>query len=71
MRTHASVSRIVLLLLGCAICSDATASDDDPDGFVDVGIRLIGDNQDSLIADLIANERDVFNAGHVRWRTRR
>ena len=66
MWTYVSLSRIVLLLLGYAICSDAMASDDDPDGFVDVGIRLTGGNQDSLIADLIADERDIYNAGHVR-----
>jgi hypothetical protein len=35
------------------------------DEFVDIGVRLTNDNHDSLIADLIAEERDVINAGLV------
>ena len=31
----------------------------------DVGIRLTGGKQDSLIADLIADERNIMNAGQV------
>ena len=38
---------------------------DDDDDFLDVGVRLTAGKQDSLIADLIANERDILNAGHV------
>lgn len=37
----------------------------DEDSF-DVGIRLIDGKQDSLIADLIADERSIMNAGQVR-----
>jgi hypothetical protein len=35
------------------------------DDFIDIGVRLTGDNRDFLIADLIAEEKDLFNAGHV------
>jgi len=38
---------------------------DDDEEFIDIGVRLTGDNRDYLIADLIAEERDIFNAGHV------
>ena len=40
--------------------------DDDTEDFIDLGVRLVGGRQDSLIADLIAQERDVLNAGHVK-----
>jgi hypothetical protein len=39
--------------------------DDNNEDFIDVGVRLIGGKRDSLIADLIAEERNVLNAGHV------
>jgi len=39
--------------------------EDDDEDFIDVGVRLIGGKRDSLIADLIAEERNVINAGHV------
>ncbi|CAF1145419.1 unnamed protein product [Rotaria sordida] len=32
---------------------------------MDIGIRLTGNHRDSLIADLIAEERDILNAGHI------
>ncbi|CAF0789709.1 unnamed protein product [Adineta steineri] len=38
--------------------------DDDAD-FIDIGIRLTGDNKDYLVADLIAEENDLFNAGLI------
>jgi hypothetical protein len=38
---------------------------DDDEEFIDIGVRLTGDNRDYLIADLIAEEKDIFNAGHV------
>jgi hypothetical protein len=55
---------LVLLVYIININASELAGDDDE--FVDVGVRLTGDNRDSLIADLIAEERDVINAGHVR-----
>jgi len=33
--------------------------------FIDLGIRLTGAKRDPLIADLIAEEREFINAGHV------
>ncbi len=38
---------------------------DDDEEFIDIGIRLTGDNRDYLIADLIAEEKDIINAGPV------
>jgi hypothetical protein len=55
---------LVLLVYIININASELAGDDDE--FVDIGVRLTGDNRDSLIADLIAEERDVINAGHVR-----
>ena len=40
-------------------------SDENDDDFLDIGVRLMGDHRDNLIADLIAEERDLINAGHV------
>lgn len=33
--------------------------------FVDIAVRLIGNNKDSLIADLIAAEKGIIHMGHV------
>ena len=38
---------------------------DDQEDFLDIGVRLTGDHRDNLIADLIAEEKDIINAGHV------
>jgi hypothetical protein len=35
--------------------------------FIDIGVRLTGNNKDYLIADLIAEEKDIINAGHVSF----
>jgi hypothetical protein len=56
----------LLVLLVYIININASELEGDDDEFVDIGVRLTGDNRDSLIADLIAEERDVINAGHVR-----
>ncbi len=42
--------------------------ENDDEDFIDIGVRLTGDNRDFLIADLIAEEKDIINAGHVSWR---
>jgi hypothetical protein len=34
---------------------------DDDEEFIDIGVRLTGDNRDYLIADLIAEEKDSWN----------
>jgi hypothetical protein len=32
---------------------------------MDIGVQLKGNHHDFLVADLIAEENDFFNAGHV------
>jgi subtilisin family serine protease len=39
--------------------------ENDDEDFIDIGVRLTGDNRDFLIADLIAEEKDIINAGHI------
>ena len=41
------------------------SNDEEEEDSFDVGIRLTGGKQDSLIADLIADERNIMNAGQV------
>jgi hypothetical protein len=41
------------------------AHDHTDDDFIDIGVQLRGDGEDGLVADLIAEENDFFNAGHV------
>ncbi|CAF2019698.1 unnamed protein product [Rotaria magnacalcarata] len=38
---------------------------DDDDEIMDIGVRLTNENHDSLIADLIAEEKEVLNAGLI------
>ena len=45
--------------------NESNVVDDDDDEFIDIGVRLTGNNRDYLIADLIAEEKNLFNAGHV------
>lgn len=40
-------------------------SNEEEEDSLDIGIRLIGGKRDSLIADLIADERNIMNAGQV------
>jgi hypothetical protein len=53
---------IILIVCVLNVTSYKQENDDD---FIDIGVRLTGNNRDILIADLIAEERDLFNAGHV------
>ncbi len=60
--------RLVLFLILLAYILNLNAfkqEDDEEDDFLDIGVRLTGDKRDSLIADLIAEEKDILNAGHV------
>ena len=38
------------------------------DEFLDIAVQLKGNPRDVLIADLIAEEKDLINAGHVCYR---
>ncbi len=42
----------------------AEDNDDDEDS-IDVGVRLTDNSLNSLMADLVAKDMDVLNAGHV------
>jgi hypothetical protein len=53
-----------LILIVCVLNVTSYKQENDDD-FIDIGVRLTGNNRDILIADLIAEERDLFNAGHV------
>jgi len=55
----------ILLIYIININAYKQQEDDDDEDFIDVGVRLIGGKRDSLIADLIAEERNVLNAGLV------
>lgn len=55
---------IVIVFL-CVFNVNTHEQDENDDEFIDIGVRLTGDNQDYLIADLIAEEKNLFNAGHV------
>jgi hypothetical protein len=55
-----------LTLLVCILHTQAYKQDnDDNDDFIDVGVRLTGNSHDSLVADLIAEEREFINNGLV------
>jgi len=54
-----------LILLLYIININAYKQTDDEEDFIDVAVRLVGGKRDSLIADLIAEERNVLNAGLV------
>lgn len=60
----------VLLVLSLALFNVKCDENDDGDDFLDIGVRLTGDHRDNLIADLIAEEKDLINAGHVSSRKR-
>jgi len=53
---------LILLIFNVYAHNNNQENDDD---FIDIGVRLTGDNHDTLIADLIAEEKDLLNAGHV------
>lgn len=57
------ISVIALFLYIININASTQVNDDEE--IIDLGVRLRGDNRDYLIADLIAEEREVLNAGHV------
>jgi hypothetical protein len=54
--------KLLLVLILCSVNAYKQENDDD---FIDIGVRLTGDNRDYLVADLIAEEKDIFNAGAV------
>ena len=57
--------RNLFLILFALVLSTNAYDDENEDRFVDIGVQLKGNNRDFLVADLIAEERDVLNAGHV------
>ena len=57
---------VLLILIFCVWNINACGDENGDDDFIDIGIQLNGDNRDILIADLIAEEKDLYNAGHVR-----
>ncbi|CAF3726887.1 unnamed protein product [Rotaria socialis] len=56
---------LLLCILTVHTYQDENDGDDDYDEFIDIGVRLTGDNRDYLIADLIAEEKNLFNAGDI------
>jgi hypothetical protein len=58
---------LVILNLSIINAKSYRQENDDED-FIDIGVRLTGNNRDYLIADLIAEEKDMINAGHVSRR---
>lgn len=54
-----------LILIVYIININASKYDDSDEDYVDVGVRLVDGKRDTLIADLIAAERNVINTGHV------
>jgi hypothetical protein len=59
---------MVVILLVSILTSSRCQTVHHHDEFIDVGIRLAGGNNDALLADLIAEENNIFNAGHVSCR---
>ena len=56
--------KLILILFVLNVYTYKQENDNEED-FIDIGVRLTGDNRDYLIADLIAEEKDIINAGHV------
>lgn len=57
---------IFILILNIVLINSKSNDDnDDNEEFLDIGVQLRGDKQDVLVADLIAEERNVLNVGHV------
>ncbi|CAF5200402.1 unnamed protein product, partial [Rotaria magnacalcarata] len=56
---------LLLCILTVHSYQDENDGDGDYDEFIDIGVRLTGDNRDYLIADLIAEEKNLFNAGDI------
>jgi len=56
---------LVILFLSVLNVNTYRRENNNNDDFIDIGVRLTGDNRDFLIADLIAEEKDIINAGHV------
>jgi hypothetical protein len=61
---------LILFLYTFHINANKHEENDDNEDFIDLGVRLIGGKEDSLIADLIAQERNVLNAGLVKLKKR-
>ncbi len=61
---------LILFLYIFHINANKHEENDDNEDFIDLGVRLIGGKEDSLIADLIAQERNVLNAGLVKLKKR-
>ncbi len=58
---------ILLVILFLIIFNVNSYKRDNDEDFIDIGVRLTGNNKDYLIADLIAEEKDIINAGHVSF----
>lgn len=58
------IKNFLLILLLCVL-TVYTNDEENDDEFIDIGVRLSGNNRDFLIADLIAEENNLFNAGDV------
>jgi hypothetical protein len=56
---------VVLIILFISVFNVNTYRRENEEDFIDIGVRLTGDNRDYLVADLIAEEKDIINAGHV------
>ena len=63
--------RNLFLILFALVLTTNAYDEQSEDTFVDIAVRLKGNNRDFLVADLIAEERDVLNAGHVGFHDRR
>ncbi len=64
---YMNIFLLVILNLSIINAKSYRQENDDED-FIDIGVRLTGNNRDYLIADLIAEEKDIINAGHVSRR---
>ncbi len=64
---YMNIFLLVILNLSIINAKSYRQENDDED-FIDIGVRLTGNNRDYLIADLIAEEKDMINAGHVSRR---
>jgi len=58
----------LLVILNLSIINAKSYRQENDEDFIDIGVRLTGNNRDYLIADLIAEEKDIINAGHVSRR---
>ena len=65
-KTFRRILRICLVVWLCFGIQSNAEKNFDEEEFVDIGVRLIGSAPDDLMADLIAEEKDLLHHGHVR-----